>query len=133
MGLFRRRPNGRVIFGRYRPNRAHRMGPGVVSGTHPSRGVVSMLGSSAAWRPFRRVQKLLIGLQVLLLLFSLVAPIGTIAAEPASAPADTAAPSSDPSADPSVDPTPAPAATPDPQPDPPAAPPGPTPAPTAAP
>src|SRR4051812_46239886 len=116
MGLcFRHRSYGRQDLFRVGspPTSAQSIGLRGLFCDRSGRGVVSMLGSSAAWRPFRRVQKLLIGLQVLLLLFSLVAPIGTIAAEPPSAPADSAAPS-DPSADPSVDPTPAPTATPDP-------------------
>ncbi|HET9615436.1 MAG TPA: hypothetical protein VFP22_11545, partial [Candidatus Limnocylindrales bacterium] len=87
----------------------------------------SMLGSSAASRRIRRGQKLLIALQVLLLLFTMIAPVGTIAADPSPSASDSAAaPSSDPSADPSAQPS----ATPDPTP---AATPDPTPAPTDAP
>src|SRR5438034_5981878 len=86
-----------------------------------SRG--SMDGPSAAPRRFLRVWKLLIWLQVVLLLFTLAAPIGTMAAPPSPSPTDSAAPSADPSSDPSATPS----ATPDPTPDPtPAATPDPT-------
>src|SRR5436309_15176598 len=87
-------------------------------GTHPSRGVESMMGSAAALRPLRRVRKLLIGMQIMLLLFSLVAPVGTMAADPSGGPVDTpsAAPTSDPSVDPTPAPTDTPAVTPDPTP-----------------
>src|SRR5690242_14899733 len=72
------------------PNRSASGGiRGVASGTHPSRGVVLMVGSTAAWQPLRRVRKLLIGMQIMLLLFSLVAPVGTIAADPSGGPVDT--------------------------------------------
>src|SRR3954471_14093206 len=115
------------------------------SGTHSGRGVGSMFGSSAAaWRP-RRVWRLLIALQIALMVFSLAAPIGTLAADPSDPPAgpsDSPTPSSDPppSADPtpSSDPTPSqapdPTATADPTPVPdPTATPDPTPSPSVSP
>src|SRR5438034_3056958 len=92
-----------------------------------SRG--SMDGPSAASRRFLRVWKLLIWLQVVLLLFTLAAPVGTMAAQPSLSPTDSAAPSADPSSDPSPTPSATPAATPDPTP---AATPDPTPDPTPA-
>src|SRR3954465_3483163 len=91
-----------------------------------SRG--SMDGPSAAPRRFLRVWKVLIWLQILLLLFTLAAPIGTMAADPSPSPSDN--PSAEPSSDPTPDPTAVPTATPDPTP---AATPDPTSAPTQAP
>jgi subtilisin family serine protease len=82
-----------------------------------------MFGSSAASRSFLRVRRILIGLQVALLIFSLAAPAGTIAAEPPPAPSESTPPA--PSADPSVAPDPSPDPTADPAP--------PTPGPTAQP
>src|SRR5215212_853050 len=67
-------------------------------------GVISMFGPSAASRRFLRLRRILIGLQVVLLLFSMAAPVGTIAAEPSSAPTESSTPSSDPT--PSTDPMP---------------------------
>ena len=55
-----------------------------------------MFGSSAASRQFLRVRRVLIGLQVVLLLFSMVAPVGTIAAEPSPTPTASPAPTTDP-------------------------------------
>jgi hypothetical protein len=80
-----------------------------------------MVGSSAGSRRVRRAQRVLIAMQVLLLLFSLAAPAGTMAAEPSTPPSEQPSqpPSSDPSADPSAppaDPTPAPTADPRPAP-----------------
>ncbi|MFL5724894.1 MAG: hypothetical protein ACJ77F_00995, partial [Chloroflexota bacterium] len=93
-----------------------------------------MFGFVPAERRFRRAWRLLIGFQVALLVFSLVAPIGTIAADPTDPP-DSPPASQDPSApppDPSATPDPAPTA--DPAADPsPAATPDPAVAPTAAP
>jgi hypothetical protein len=107
-----------------------------------------MLGFGSADRRSGRIWRLLIGLQVSLLVFSLVAPIGTIAADPAdpppspapseepSAPPPDPSPSPEPSATPSAEPsaeaTPVatPVATPDPVVDPS---PAPTPEPTSAP
>ena len=51
-----------------------------------------MFGSSAASRRARRAQRLLIALQVLLLVFSLAAPAGTIAADSSAPPSDRAEP-----------------------------------------
>ncbi|HEY8987936.1 MAG TPA: S8 family serine peptidase, partial [Candidatus Limnocylindrales bacterium] len=70
-----------------------------------------MFASSAASR-FLRVRRILIGLQVALLLFTMVAPVGTMAADPSPAPTDSPAASTDPA--PTPDPTPV--ATPDPTP-----------------
>ena len=72
-----------------------------------------MFGSSAAPRRVRRTQRLLIGLQVLFLLFSLTAPVGTIAVEP---PVDN--PSAEPSGQPSIEPSAEPSAEPTTAPDP---------------
>jgi hypothetical protein len=72
-----------------------------------------MFGSSAATRRFLRIRRVLIGLQIALLVFSMAAPVGTMAADPSPNPTDSpsAAPSTDPSATPSSDPSPT--ATPD--------------------
>jgi subtilisin family serine protease len=80
-----------------------------------------MIGVSAAGRSRRRARNLLIGLQIALMVFSMAAPLGTIAAEPSeppAAPTDSPTPSSDPT--PSADPTvaPDPTGTPDPSADP---------------
>ncbi|HXI80614.1 MAG TPA: S8 family serine peptidase, partial [Verrucomicrobiae bacterium] len=63
-----------------------------------------------------RLRRILIGLQVTLLIFTMVAPVGTMAADPSPTPSadPSAAPSTDPSATPSSDPTVPPDATPDP-------------------
>ena len=72
-----------------------------------------MFGSSAASRRFLRVRKLLIGLQVILLLFTMIAPVGTIAADPTPAPSESPTPSEPtPSVDPSPSVDPAPSADP---------------------
>nr|MBA2720158.1 tandem-95 repeat protein [Chloroflexota bacterium] len=97
-----------------------------------------MSGSSAASRQFLRVRRVLIGLQVVLLLFSMVAPAGTIAAEPSPAPTESPAPITDPTPSvapaPSTDPLPSVDPTATPAPDPTATPtPDPTPTPTPAP
>ncbi len=88
-----------------------------------------MFGSSAASRQLLRVRRILIALQIALLVFSMAAPMGTIAAEP---PPPSESPAESPSPDPTppirrrsdaradADPTPAPTpdATPEPTPDP---------------
>ena len=72
-----------------------------------------MFGSSAASRRFLRVRKFLIGLQVILLLFTMIAPVGTIAADPTPAPSESPTPSEPtPSVDPSPSVDPAPSADP---------------------
>ena len=63
-----------------------------------------MFGTSAASRRFLRLRRLLIGLQISLLIFSMAAPVGTLAADPSADPGDSPAPSSEPAATP--DPTP---------------------------
>ena len=92
-----------------------------------------MFGASAATRRFLRLRRILIGLQVSLLVFSMVVPVGTMAADPSPNPTDNPAATTDPTATP-TDPAPPPDATPDPTaiPDPTAAP-DPTPAPTSTP
>jgi hypothetical protein len=64
-----------------------------------------MIGSGSANRRSSRLWRLLIGLQVSLLVFSLMAPIGTIAADPSDPPASPP-PSAEPSAPPPPDPSP---------------------------
>ena len=64
-----------------------------------------MFGSGSADRRMSRVWRLLIGLQVSLLVFALVAPAGTIAADPTDPPASPP-PSEEPSAPPPPDPSP---------------------------
>src|SRR5689334_15311340 len=90
----------------------------------------SMLASGVASRRVQRVQRALIALQILLLIFTMVAPVGTIAVEPSPSPTDSAAPSADPSSDPSVQPSVEPSAQPSADP---SVAPEPTPAPTDAP
>src|SRR5438128_750405 len=53
-----------------------------------------MIGDPAASRRFQRLRNSLIALQITLLLFSMAAPIGTLAADPP--PAESPAPSADP-------------------------------------
>nr|MBA2381651.1 S8 family serine peptidase [Chloroflexota bacterium] len=71
---------------------------------------------SAVSRRILRVRKLLIGLEIVLLLFTMVAPIGTIAAEPTPTPTQSPAPLTQPTPDPSVAPPPDPSAAPTPDP-----------------
>src|SRR6476661_7583951 len=88
-----------------------------------------MIGSGSAHRRMSRVWRLLIGLQVSLLVFALVTPPGTMAADPSDPPASpppseepsaplppdpspTAEPSAEPTAEPPADPTPAPTSEP---------------------
>src|SRR5436190_14435122 len=95
--------------------------PGLTRGRRIRAGEsLSMFGPSAASRRFLRLRRVLIGLQIAFLIFSMAAPIGTIAAEPSAPPSDT--PSAAPTPDPTTAPTPDPTATPDPTPDPTAAP-----------
>src|SRR6266550_3844442 len=95
-------------------------------------GMSSSVSSTSSTAGSRRVWRFLIGLQVALLVFSLVAPIGTLAADPSPQPSDSPTASTAP--DPTPAPTPDPTATPDPTPAPtPDATPTPTPEPTVAP
>ena len=64
-----------------------------------------MIGAGSAHRRMSRVWRLLIGLQVSLLVFALVAPAGTMAADPSDPPASPP-PSEEPSAPPPPDPSP---------------------------
>src|SRR4029450_9813641 len=62
--------------------RCHERAPGAdVPSPAPGQGSRRMFGFGSADRRSGRLWRLLIGLQVSLLVFSLVAPIGTIAAE----------------------------------------------------
>lgn len=61
-----------------------------------------MLGSASAIRRVRRGRDLLVVAQVALLLFSLLAPAGAIAADPSASPSPTASSSTDPSASPTT-------------------------------
>src|SRR5438876_270555 len=92
----------------------------------------SSVSSTSSTARSARVWRFLIGLQVALLVFSLVAPIGTLAADPSPQPSDSPTASTPP--DPTPAPTPDPTATPDPTPAPtPDVTPTPTPEPTVAP
>jgi len=79
-----------------------------------------MLGSSAASRRFLRLRRMLIALQIVLLLFTMVAPVGTMAADLSPAPTarQSPTPSTDPTPTATPDPTPAPTPTPTPTPSP---------------
>jgi len=131
----------RIISGRISAQeRATERGSAGAFATRSGRGVgIDMFGSSAAPRRVRHVQRFLIALQVLLLVFTLAAPAGTIAADSSAPPseqpsqppsADPSTPPADPTPDPTAAPTPDPTATPDPTPDATPAPPDPTPDPT---
>src|SRR5690242_15568657 len=134
MGLFRERPNGR----RNHPSAGIRQsartgwirgirGIGIPSGAGE---MGSMVRSGGTRSRIRRAQPMLVVVQVVLLLFTMVAPVGTIAVDASPSPTDSAAPSADPSSNPSVQPSVEPSA--EPSADPSVAP-DPTPAPTDAP
>src|SRR5258706_15356901 len=72
-------------------------------------GSLGMSSSVSATRRAGRLWRLLIGVQVFLLVFSLAAPIGTMAADPS--PSDSPAPSTAPDSSTAPDPTAAPAPT----------------------
>ena len=92
-----------------------------------------MFGFGSADRRTSRIWRLLIGLQVSLLVFALVAPAGTMAADPSDPPASPP-PSEEPSAPPPPDPSPTADPSAEPTAEPPAEPPAePTPAPTSEP
>src|SRR5438445_8592124 len=72
----------------------------------PGRGALSMFGVSAASRRFLRLRRILIGLQISLLVFSMAAPIGTTAADPSADPSASPAPTADPTVTPTDPPPP---------------------------